>query len=257
MSDRYCCAGRGIPMAAETDTPVVDFTNGISNDMATAMSRSLGEISGVIRGGVRAALVKGQDGHLASRPTIQGRPSLRGDMALLTREMFRNATSRRSLLERSTTCLVTRIGMAELTLSNQGMGIARMMYDARGCRMTDRAQATAVIGTCPSSEHDGDAPLKGCGHGNQDALQVGIKGMAGTTRVMHFSITDTDRCPRGSTDSRGMASDTDSAGADNHGRMVRGSMTAYTVITGGGRGIMMDPTRWIGRDWMTGQTSCR
>ena len=129
-------------MATEADTPVIDLTNRVGDDMTAAVGSGAGKVGRIIGGRVSTALVKGQDSHLVTCPTSRG---LRSDMTLFTRQMRRDAASRRGLLEVSAAYLIARIGMTKLALTDQGMGIGGMMYACHSRRMADRTESTAII----------------------------------------------------------------------------------------------------------------
>jgi len=133
-------------MTAEADTPVIDLAHRVGDDMTTTVGCGFGEVARVIRGGVGATLVKGQDGHLITRPTGGG---LRCYMALLARQMLRYATCR--LYPQEIGGVIRRtidawIGMAELALTNQGMGIGGVVDGAYGVGMAGCTGSAAVIG---------------------------------------------------------------------------------------------------------------
>ena len=129
-------------MTAKADAPVIDLANRVGDDMTAAVGSGAGKVGRIIGGRVSTALVKGQDRHLVTGPTGCG---LRSDMTLFTRQMRRDATNRRGLLEVSAASQVTRIGMTELALTDQGMGIGGMMYACHSRRMADRTEPAAVI----------------------------------------------------------------------------------------------------------------
>ena len=211
------------------------------------MGRGPSKVRRVIGGGVRAALVEGQDSHLIARPTGRG---LWRHMALLTRQMSRDATYRRRLLEVSTTGQVTRIGMTELTLTNQGMGIGSVVHARHGRRMADSAEAATVIGRRATGWHGGDALL--VRRGNQDALVICIKGMAGSAGIMNLTIGQTCRRPGSGPCCPGMARGA-GRGPTNHGGMVYRRMAGRTVIGRSRGGVMMNAAGRISRNRVTGQ----
>ena len=238
-------------MAAEANTPVIDLTHRIGNDMAAAVGGGSGKIRRIIGGGVSSPLIEGQDSHLVAGPT--GR-CLRRDMALFTRQMGGNAPRRRGLLEVSTACLVARIGMAELALTNQGVAIAGVMGTRHGRRMADGTEPATVIGCSASGRHRLDSTVSGPQFAS---LGNGIELMTRPTAVMHLAVSQADRrsadCSCGSS-MAGYAG----RSPTNHSSVVLCRMTGgRTVIGCGLRRVMMNTTGRESGNRVTGQTRCQ
>ena len=76
--------------------------------------------------------------------------------------------------------------MAELALTNQGVGIGGMVDGSHGRGMAHSANPAAIISCCTAGRHGGDAPL--VGRRNQYALQVCIEGVASPAGVVNFTV---------------------------------------------------------------------
>ena len=165
-------------MAAEADTPVVDPTHRVGDDVTVAVGCGLGKVARVIGGGVGATLAEGQNGHLIASPTVR---AFRGYMALLTRQMLRYVCHDLFELGGVRRAIDAWIGMTVLTFADQGVGIVSVVHGGPGGHgrrcMAGRASATA---------HNGNATITARW---QQGANPGGKGMAGAARIVDLAIS--------------------------------------------------------------------
>lgn len=235
-------------MAAKADTPVIDPANGIGDGVASTVRRSTCKVGRVISCRVATTLVEGQDGHLIPRPA---RCRLRGNVAFFAWEMIRYRIWHRSGFFEPSLAIVTRIGVTELALSDQGVSIVRVMRGRHGRSMAGSTGTTAVISGRGASRH-GLRPSIG---GPQlTSLGGGIKLMASKTVIMDLTVNQTNRNSTGSTSGRGVTGDASCRRLD-HGGMIRCRMTGRRAGTiDRHRRIMMNTSGRICCGWVTCQT---